>query len=200
MEIILKMLPIDWLIFWFSIGAYVPLIIGTLKNKFDKSQVFTTWFLYFLLDIITMFSSNKLDGNYVILFGFAVGSFIMAFILLYQGRIGWSWLESVVTILIILCIIAWYYSGPYWALIFGIGSESIVGIYLIIKTFTNPTVKYNLLAYIMFLIVSIIAIFDGKDWSLEQVGFPICETILNIIIIIPLFKKLWMNKGYLFYE
>lgn len=191
------MLPIDWLIFWLSIVAYVPLIIGTLKNKFDKSQVFTTWFLYFFLDIITMFSSNKLDGSYVILFGFAVGSFVMALILLSQRRIGWSLLESIITILIIFCIIAWYYSGPYWALIFGIGSESIVGIYLIIKTFINPTVKYNLLAYIIFLIVSIIALFNGKDWSLEQVGFPLCETILNTIIVIPLFKKKWEERNFL---
>jgi len=200
MEIILKMSLIGWLIFWLSIVAHVPLVIGAFKNKLDKSQVFPTWFLYFFLDMITMFSSNKLDGSYVILFGFAVGSFVMALILLSQGRIGWSRLENVVTILIIFCIIAWYYSGPYWALIFGIGSESIVGIYLIIKTFINPTVKYNLPAYIIFLIVSIIALFDGKDWSLEQVGFPLCETILNIVIIIPLFRKIWINKGYPLYE
>ena len=82
--------PLDWIIFCLAIGAYVPLIIGSIKEKEDKSQVFTTWFLYLILDMITMFSSNKLNGSYIILFGFTVGSFIMSMILLYQGRIGWT--------------------------------------------------------------------------------------------------------------
>lgn len=82
--------PLDWIIFCLAIGPYVPLIIGSIKEKENKSQVFTTWFLYLILDTITMFSSNKLNGSYVILFGFTVGSFIMSMILLYQGRIGWT--------------------------------------------------------------------------------------------------------------
>lgn len=84
------MSPKDWTTFCLAIGAYAPLIVGAIKEKMDKSQVFTTWFLYLLLDVITMSSSNELDGSYVILFGFAVGSFIMSVILLYQGRVGWT--------------------------------------------------------------------------------------------------------------
>jgi hypothetical protein len=89
MEITL-MSPKDWMTFFLSIGAYAPLIVGAIKEKMDKSQVFTTWFLYLLLDAVNMASSSELDGSYVILFGFAVGSFIMSAILLYQGRIGWT--------------------------------------------------------------------------------------------------------------
>ncbi len=89
MEVTL-MTPRDWITFWLAVGAYGPLIVGAIKEKMDKSQVFTTWFLYLLLDVITMKSSSKIDGNYIILFGFAVGSFIMSIILLYQGRVGWT--------------------------------------------------------------------------------------------------------------
>jgi len=89
MKVIL-MSPLDWTIFTLAIGAYAPLIVGAIKEKEDKSQVFTTWFLYLILDAVTMSSSNRLNGSYVILFGFAVGSFIMSIILLYQGRIGWT--------------------------------------------------------------------------------------------------------------
>jgi len=95
--------------------------------------------------------------------------------------------------LVLLCVGAWYYSGPYWALIFGISSESIVGIYLAIKTFKNPMVKYNLAGYILFLIVSIIAMINASGWTIAQMGYPLCEAILCIITIIPLLKK-WLEK------
>jgi len=91
------------------------------------------------------------------------------------------------------CIGAWYYSGPYFALIFGILSECIVGIYLAIKTYKDPTVKYNLAGYLFFLIVSITAMINADDWSIAQMGYPLCETILCIVTIIPLLKK-WMEK------
>lgn len=192
METILRMTAVDWIIFWLAIGAHVPLILGTLKQKEDGSQTLTTWGLYFLLDIITMFSSNKIDGSYVILLGFSVGSFVMSSILLYQGRIGWTWLETIMIILVGLCIGAWLTSGPYMAVIFGIMSEVIVGINLIIKTWKNPVVKYNLVGYVVFLIVSLLTFATAEDLSIKQAGYAICETILSIIILIPLVKN-WLK-------
>lgn len=192
MEVILKMTLIDWLIFWLAIGAYTPLIVGIIKEKNDRSQTFTTWILYFLLDGITMFSTIEKDGNYVILFGFAVGSFIMSFILLYQRRISFTWLEAGTTLMVITSLIVWYLGGPYWTIVAGIVSEAIVGIYLIIRTFRYPVVKYNFAGYFWFLIVSITTMIAATDWSIPQMGYACCETILNIIILIPLLKK-WLE-------
>jgi hypothetical protein len=188
--IILRMNVADWIIFFLAIGAHVPLILGVIKQKWDKSQTFLTWVLYFLLDLVTMLSSQKIDGNYVILFGFSVGSFVMWSILLYQGRIGWTWLETVTLILVISCVGAWYVSGPYLALVFGIASEAIVGINLIIKTYRNPVIEYNLVGYIIFLIVSFFAFFTAEDFNIKQVGYPICEGVLSFITLIPLLRKL----------
>ncbi len=194
MEVLLKMAPIDWIVFWLSIVAYIPLIMGILKNRKDKSQSFTTWALYFLLDMITMLSTNKVDGNFVILFGFAVGSFVMAIILLFQGRIDCTKREIFTTTLVILCILGWYISGPLTAVILGIISESIIGIYLIYRTFKYPSVKYNLTGYIIFLIVSIVSLSSAKNTNIEQIGYPICEIILTSITLIPLVNKWWRNK------
>lgn len=151
--------------------------------------------MYFLLDVITFFSyiNTEKDSGFIILLGFSVGSFIMAIILFYQRRFIWTKLESIVSILIIGCIILFKTTSPYWALLFGIVSESIVGIYLIIQTWKRPKVRYNFTAYLFFLIVSILAIFDAEDWSIPKVGYPISETILNIIVLIPLILK-WRKK------
>ena len=191
METIFTMSPLEWIIFWFSIGAYGPLVLGAVKEKEDKSQVFTTWFLYFLLDINTMFSSNRLGSSSdKILFGFTIGSFVMMSILFFQKRIAWTWLETSVTLLVLICLVAWHYSS-HLVLRLGILSECIVGIYLIIKTFKNPVVKYNLTGYILFLITSILAMINAKDWSIEEMGYPLSEAILCIVTILPLLIKWW---------
>ncbi len=173
----------------------MPLVLGTFRQKNDRSQTFVTWILYFSLDIITFFSAieTEKDSSFVILFGFSVGSFIMSLILFYQKKIKWTKLETVIISLVIICIYLFKSSGPYWALIFGIISESIIGVYLIIQTWQRPKVKYNFTAYIIFLIVSILATINAEDWSIPKVGYPLCETILNIIIIMPLIKK-WRRK------
>ena len=134
-------------------------------------------------------------------FGFAIGSLIMSLILFYQRRFArFSWVEVITLILIIVCLIIWQIKGPYWALASGIASESIVGIYLIIRTFRDPVVEYNLSGYLGFLIVSILTILTAKEFGLATVGFAISETILNIIILIPLLRKWNKIRGYYFYE
>lgn len=199
MKIILEMTLLDWLIFWLGIGAHAPLILGIFRQKHDKSQTFVTWILYFMLDTITFFSyvNTEKDSGFIILLGFSVGSFIMSIILFYQKRFIWTQLETIISSLIIGCIVLFKTASPYWALLFGIASESIVGIYLIIKTWQRPKVRYNFTAYVIFLIVSILAIIKATisddGWSLSKVGYPISETILNVVILIPLILK-WRKK------
>jgi hypothetical protein len=189
MEVLFRMHPEDWIIFWMALFAHGPLIVGLVKEKDDQSQTFFTWFIYFVLDIITMISSAEVDGSYVILFGFSSGSLIMAAILLFQRRVVWTWHETWVGLLIIVCLVAWYFSGPYWAMISGIFSELIIGIYLIVRTFKYPRRKYNLPGYIIFLIVSILTIFFAKNDSIEQIGYGSVEAILCAVIIFPLLRK-----------
>ncbi len=148
-----------------------------------------------MLDVITFFSAlqTEKDSSFVILLGFSVGSFIMSIILFYQKRILWTKLETLIISLVAVCILLYKTSGPYWALIFGIISECIVGIYLIIKTWQRPKVKYNFTAYVIFLIVSILATINAEDWSIPKAGYPVCEIVLNIIVLIPLILK-WRRK------
>ena len=188
-EIILRMSFWDGLIFALGLLAHVPLIVGLFLEKDDLSQTFFTWVMYLILDTITMLSSANVDGNYVILFSFASGSLVMAGILFMQGRIFWTWHETIVTILIILCLIAWRYGGPYLAMVAGIVSEAIIGGYLAYRTIKYPRPKYNLLGYSIFLVVSILSVITAKEFNFKQVAYGIIETILCIITIIPLIKE-----------
>jgi hypothetical protein len=184
-----------WLIFLMAITPFIPLVIGLVKQK-DASQTSLTWILYLIQDGITMFSGAKVRINVdPMVFGFTIGSFLMASILLYQRRYAvWTKVETITSILIIICIAVWFSSGPYLAFIASILSESIIGIYLIIRTFKNPVVKYNLSGYVIFLLISILSVFFSKTWAIQEVGFAITETILSFVILIPLFKKMWEER------
>jgi hypothetical protein len=117
----------------------------------------------------------------------------MSAILLYQKRIGWGWLETITIALVIICVVVWCSGGSYWAMRCGILSEVFVGIYLIIKTFINPVVEYNLIGYIGFLIISMISMLTSKEWSVSEAGYATCEVILSVITIIPLLRQ-WRKE------
>lgn len=192
----METLSIDWwLRLTLAIIPHAPLIIGLIKRD-DRSHTFFTWLLYLILDCITLFS-GLMNRAYIdpMLFGFAIGSLTMSSILLYQKRfVSWGPIEITTTVLIIICTIAWCSFGSYVALICSILSESIVGIYLIIQTWKHPRVKYNLIGYIGFLIVSIMSIIFTVDWTAKEVGYALSESVLNSIIIIPLARKWWKLK------
>lgn len=133
-------------------------------------------------------------GGYQILFGSAICSFLMFIILLYQKRNAWTFLEVIITLLIFVSASVWIIIGPYEAVALGIISESIVGIYLIIKTIQKPVIKYNLAGYSLFLLASIIATIDAKDWSLPEVGYSLSEVFITSVTIIPLIIKLFKEN------
>ena len=89
----------------------------------------------------------------------------------------------------------WITLGSIFAVIFGIISESIIGLYLIYRTFKDPVIPYNTIGYFIFLIVSIISAFVAKDCKVEEIGYALCEIILNTIVLIPLIIK-WRKHGF----
>lgn len=196
METILNMTIREWSIFLVALIPFAPLVIGIIMQKNDKSHNAIGWFLNFLLDFITALSSNEVGGSFAILLGFSVGSFFMFIILLFQFRIDFGLIEIITIVLIALCILIWNITGAYIAMLAGILSEIIIDFYLLYKTYKKPTVKYNLISYFMFFIVSIITLFTVKNTNIEQTGYPVASSILSLFIIIPLLKKWWQDEKY----
>ena len=139
-------------------------------------------------------SPEKIGGDgYHVLFASAICSFLMFIILLYQRKFVWTLLEKIIVSLITICGLIWVIKGAYNATIFGIISEAIVGIYLIIKTIERPVVKYNLAGYTLFLIACIVAVFNADHWTLEDIGYNLSEIVITSITIIPLLIK-WRKE------
>lgn len=134
-------------------------------------------------------------GGFPILFGSAVGSFVMFTVLLYKKKVIWTLLETTVSILITICIILWITKGAYQSVVFGILSEIIVGVYLIIRTIKCPMYQYNLAGYVLFLLASIVATYNASDWSIPQIGYALSEVVLTTITIIPLVTQMIRDRS-----
>jgi hypothetical protein len=145
--------------------------------------------LYSIIDFITFLVLRYAlveSGGALILLGSSVVCLVMFIILYYKKGIICTWKEKSMIMFIIFCIFTWIIIGPKKAIICGIASEFIVGLYLAIKTFRFPVVKYNLLGYSLFLLTCIISIFDAPDWSLYEIGYPVSEVVITTVTIIPL--------------
>ena len=186
-----------WIIFTWSIIPYTPLFVGAVKNSGDKSHNSLVWGLYMALDIITLFTGVKERINAdPMVFGFAVGSLVMASILCHQKRFVRLGIAEIIAIaLTLIGITLWICSGPHTAFLFSIFSEIVVGGYLIYKTFKNPTLDYNFWSYTGFLVVSSLSVITTTKWTIPEVGYAISETILNLLILIPLLP-LWLKKKF----
>lgn len=186
-----------WMIFLFSIIPYAPLYVGAILNSKDKSHNFLVWFLYLCLDSITFFTGMmERENPDPMVLGFGIGSILMASIMVYQKRfVNFGRPERIATALTLIGFSLWITSGPQTAFIFSIFSEIVVGGYLIYKTFKNPTMDYNFWAYLLFLFVSSFSVITTDKWTIYEVGYATSETILNIIIIIPLlpFRFPWLK-------
>lgn len=199
-SLISEIIQDDWLIFFLTEIAYASLILVIIKFKNDLSLVFNTWALYFIVDLITTITSIKEEGSYVMLFGYTTGSFIIAAILFFQRRFCWKKFDYWITSLVIICIIAWVCCGNFIALIFGVASETIIGIDLLYRTYRSPQVKHNLFSYTIFLIVSILTLIKAPEFTFEHVGFAISEIILCTLTIAALLGHKKTQSGYLFYD
>jgi len=186
-----------WTIFICSIIPYTPLWMGAIKSPKDKSHNSLVWGLYTVLDGITLLTGAKERINAdPMVFGFAIGSFVLMLIMFHQRRFVRLGIAEIIAItLTLIGITLWIGSGPHTAFLFSIFSEIVVGGYLIFKTFKNPAVDYNFWSYIGFLTVSSLSVITTAKWTIPEVGYAVSETVLNILILVPLFP-LWLKNKF----
>ena len=192
LEIIQKMTSIDWVIFAVTIFAYFILEADIIKNN-GRSQNFFTWFLWGILDSLLLITTYKENGSDIpIIAGCVIGSFFMAFSLLFVKKIKWRKSENRILLLVVMTVIIWLWSGSNLVgIIFAVVSEMIAGIPLMRASWKNPGSRLTLASYVCFFGSYILSIAIAPNWSIENVLFPISFLIYSIGDTIPLVKKWW---------
>lgn len=145
---------------------YVPLVRGTLRDR-GTGQSFAMWALWAILDSTVTISLIVQRGNFWLPLGLAAGSVTLAVLLLAKGRFSWSWLETAILVLVLVCLAVWRFSGPKWAAVATTAAIVIAGIPGMVELWRNPQPALGRI-WLGYTIANLLALWGGLNWTLEE--------------------------------
>jgi len=145
---------------------YVPFVMRALKDG-GEGQSFAMWALWAVLDTTMTFSLIVQGGNFLLTAGFSIGSIVLALILLAKGRATWSWFETSILVLVMVCLTVWKVSGPKMATIATTAAILIAGIPGAIELWRHPQPAVGRL-WGGYAIANLLALFGGHSWTIEE--------------------------------
>ncbi len=152
-----------------AFALYLPLISGILRGKIEQS--FATWALWVSLDLIALISIALQKGNYLILVFYVIGGTATACTLLYKGQFKWTWFETLVSSMVIICLVFWWLSGSRIATISSTIAVVISGLPQFKESWQKPDRTTGLI-YLGYVIVNTLFFFGGKSWTVEDRFYP----------------------------
>lgn len=145
---------------------YLPLVRHTLRHD-GAGQSLAMWALWAVLDTTLTISIVVQRGNFLLPAGFAVGSIILAVLLLAKGQFAWGRLENVIAALVLVCLGVWITSGPRLATIAATLAIVIAGWPAMVELWRNPQrgIAHIWLGYTA---ANTLAFLGGTNWSVEE--------------------------------
>jgi len=162
-------------------AAYIPLIVGIVKNKVEQS--FAAFLLWAMLDSIATATTILQDGNFWLPLGYAVGSGVIALLLVAKKQVSWSWIETMTFLLVIICILVWYTSGEQAGIVSSSLAVVIASFPQMVETYKKP-IATPVGPYVIFLVANILSFMAGKSWSIEERFYPACAVFLCMVILL----------------
>ena len=169
-----------------GIVAYSLLIIGIIKSK--AQQNFVAFLLWAMLDSIATITTMLKGGNYWLSLSNAVGAFIVATLLAIKKQISWSFIETITAILVIICLIVWYFAGAKQGIIASSLAMVIASIPQMVDTYKKPR-KTPSGVYTIFLVANILSLIAGKEWTIEERFYAGCAVFLCLVIVLFSLRK-----------
>ncbi len=170
-----------------ALVTYVFLIKGLLREGMEQS--FATWFLWALLDLIAALSMMFKGGNYQLaLFYTFFGTFI-AGLLIYKKQFSWTWLETLVTFLVIVCLVIWATSGDRAATIASTMAMAIATTPQLIAAWKKPSTAGSPFIWGGYTAANLFSLFGGKAWTIEERFYPFVCVLLCVWLAILTSRK-----------
>ncbi len=164
-------------------SAYLFMVISTIMGTGEGAS-FTTFALWSALAWIAGFTMMKQGANpgVPMMYGFGAASTALA--LLCKGKVTWSGLDTITTVMVAICIILWLTSGPRRAMIMSIVAGVVGGIPFIIMTWKSPAAS-PFIPSSGFLLANLLFFLSGKKWTLEDRLYGGVNVIVTSLLVIP---------------
>lgn len=176
-----------------ALSSYLPLWRQMWKNQVKQNLL--TWILWGFLDLIGTTAIIFQNGNYILPFVYTIGSIVTILLILKSGeKSKWTWFETMVVIIVLICITVWYFTGNKIAII----AISIAGIIATFPQFIDAwkkPEKMPLVTYVICMIANVFSTMGGKSWTIEERFFPFSSTIMCLILVVLSFRKFFKNKN-----
>ena len=167
--------------------AYTFMVISTAMGT-GEGVSFTTFILWSALAFISGFSMMKQGANPAVPMMYGVGSASTAIVLICKGRFQWFGLDTITSILVVICVVLWLTSGPKWALIMSVAAAVVAAIPFIIMTWKDPA-NSPIIPSTGFLLANFLFFLSGKKWTLEDRLYGGVNIITCFLLVIPWFIK-----------
>lgn len=183
----------DWLAIIGALVAFVlyyPLVKGILRDKIKQN--FATWILWTLLDFIALVSLVFQGGNYALVIGYFFGGTIVTCCLIYKKQIEWTIKETVVLLMVIICLIVWSVSGNRNATIVSTLAVFISGLLQVSDSWRKPDTQTSYI-YLGYVLANGLSCLAGEAWTIKDRFYQAACTILCLIISLASSRKVKDN-------
>lgn len=173
--------------------AILSVIVGALVYLYQIAAItygtgegfsLSTFGLWSALAWITSFTMLKQKANPAVPMIYGVGATVTTIVLLFKGRYGWSSLDSVIAVLVALCMVLWFTNGARGALILSVVAAAIAALPFIIMTWKSPA-NSPIIPNAGFLLANVLALISAKAWTLEDRLYAGVNVVICSLLVIP---------------
>ncbi len=170
-----------------ALALYVPLSYQILTGK--AKQNLATFILWGALDGIAAASMYVQGGNFQLPTAYVLGCMIIISCILKARTFSWTIFETQVSVMVLLCIIGWFASGPWLATILSTTGVVLAGVPQLKDSWKNPA-ETPVREYLGFTFANVMSTIGGKAWTVEDRLYPFACTVLCGLIVFASLRKI----------
>lgn len=161
---------------------YIPIIRDVLRSG-SAGQSFATWGLWAALDSMLTVTLWLQHGNYFLSLGYAVGGVALTLVLLKCGGFVWGKFETIITLLVLVCLAIWKFSGPRNASIAITAAVCIAVAPGFVEMWRDPQPSARKI-WAGFTVASTLSFFGATTMTVEESLTPAAFSILSFVMFI----------------
>ncbi len=171
--------------------SYIPLWVYLPSGKVKQNLL--TWILWGSLEVITTGAIIAQNGNFLLPASYLLGS-VVTICLIFRAQKGFRWtrFESLITALVVICVIIWYTAGSKVATIAATFAALAAGTPQLIDVWRRPK-EMPLLTALLYLSANSLSSAGGKDWSIPERFYPTCAAFYSVTTIIFVLRRYRTN-------
>lgn len=172
------------------IGIIPQLMVmwGIYKKTMKLS--FSTYFVWFLLNLIICIASIIGHGNYFLSLTYVSLNLVIALMVLSRERkVSFPAWEKFVIALSVLCMIIWYLTNGIYAIIAASIASFVAGVPQLVVVYKNPRLT-SPLVWLLGTLAPLFSVFGGANWSIVERFYPMTFFIYGLFGLIILFMQM----------